>query len=82
MDIKFAEVIYANSDECAIYENYSGSGMFENTTTGIVCDSIEEFVKACVDATLDEPEIMEEFLGEFLFENIRCDSMGFDTIFY
>jgi hypothetical protein len=63
---------------CAIRDDYSGRGMYGTTTTGIVCESIEEFIKACVAATLDEPENMEEFL----YEDIRSDNMGLDIIFY
>ena len=80
MDIKFAEVIYASSlGECAIRDDYSGRRMYGSTTTGIVCSSgVSGFVKSCIAATLDEPEIMEEML----FKDICYDSMGLNTIFY
>lgn len=78
MHKKFAELICENSMSCEIRDDYSGRGMFGKTTTGIVCGSIEEFVKSCVAATLEEPESMEEIFTE----NIRSDNMGLDIIFY
>jgi hypothetical protein len=78
MDKKFVKLICINSDECVIYEDYSGRGMYGETTTGIVTSSISEFIKSCIAATLDEPEVMEKILSK----NIRSDSMGLDIIFY
>lgn len=68
---------HGNGD-CEIYEGYSGRGMFGKTTYGITCDSISSFISSCINAAIQEPEIM----GDFTDEPFNIDSLGLDVIVY
>ena len=80
MNIKTAELIAEAHDGLEVYENYSGRGMYGETTSGVV-GSTDDFHWALA-------EIMESYSQhsrEKVAEALRClqrDNMGLDMIFY
>lgn len=83
MQRKLAEILEEDGDgQVRIYENYSGRGMFGQTTVGIVvdqgCDLAGLIYNAAGQiAAAKETGELDEFCG-----TIRQDSMGHDTIYY
>lgn len=66
-----------------VYENYSGRGMFGETTTGIVCNK-SEFYNGIGGFLETAEEFDIELINEVgtMFKNLRTDSMGLSMIFY
>lgn len=77
MDRKIAETI-AEFGEFELMEDYSGRFMYGSTTYGIIVPGMSEFAHACIEAALQEPEIMQDALSELF----RTDNMGLDVIIY
>jgi tRNA(Ile2) C34 agmatinyltransferase TiaS len=76
---KAAEIITNYSGE--IYEDYSGRGMFGETTTAITFDSNLEFYEAIADVMVNEEQEQREMVADFL-RNIQKDSLGNGIIIY
>ena len=74
--------------EARIHENYFGRGMYDESTTGIVVDSLTELFRAvlnCPDQLVRDEE--GDWNGEFepwydYVQNIRTDNLGNGTIVY
>lgn len=92
MKREIAELIVDHGYDMEIYEDYSGRGMFGDTTTGIICDSFREF-SAAVSETFFEMILDAKDLGEdydtenakILLESvgrIRMDNLGKSLIVY
>ena len=90
MELKTAEFLKDQieniGESCEIHEDYSGRGMFGNTTTGIVVENVShvmralaEFAKSNSGLELTEEEFvaLDDIAGGF-----RSDSMAMDTILY
>lgn len=92
MKKEIAELIVENSYDMDIHEDYSGRGMFGNTTTGIVCDSEKDFYNAIGELYMEmikdaiiEAEYYDMKPAQELTETIgriRVDNMGYRYIFY
>lgn len=69
-------------DDARIYEEYSGRGMFGDTTTGVVVNSWSEVLKGVL-IYAAENGISEE-LRDTIFElrNFRSDNLGRQMIIY
>lgn len=92
MKREIAELLVNSGYDLQIYEDYSGRGMYGKTTTGIECDSINDFLKAVgeafcnlvADATMEGEDYdmtMAEYLQETLC-NFTQDSLGMRYIIY
>lgn len=79
MKAHIAELICSVNGSLELRENYSGRGMYGNTTTAIVFDSHNEFLAACVEAALNSDDF-DEFLDEI--SRFSYDSMGLSKIVY
>lgn len=87
MKLKHAELL---TDELSMLidielrEEYSGRGMFGGITSGVVVDSLSEFISAVGDylssAEADDIEIIKE-IGSAI-KHIKTDSMGYSVIIY
>jgi len=64
-----------------IYEDYSGRGMFNETTTAITFDSMSDFNEAIADVMVAEDQNEREIVADFL-RNYREDSLGKGIIVY
>jgi hypothetical protein len=77
-----------NGAECTIYEDYSGRGMYGETTTGIVVSSVLDVLSAVLEYMADNIEVGEQdywFGGTVLRDGLsefRQDNMGTNTIVY
>ena len=65
-----------NGDELTVYEDYSGRGMYGDTTTGLVVNDDRDFNDLIEAVTEISPN-----LGRKL-EKAKCDSLGFKIIYY
>jgi hypothetical protein len=70
--------------EIEVYEEYSGRGMFGDTTSGVVVDSLSEFISAIGDylSSADADEIDTVRAIGSAVKNISTDSMGMSVIIY
>lgn len=82
------EASMGSDHELDLYENYSGRGMYGESTAGVVCDDFAAFATALA-AMLqtiadDEPGLCDRFIEPIVDEmrKLRHDSMGRQTIFY
>lgn len=92
MKKEIAELIIDHGYDMRIYEDYSGRGMFGDTTNGIVCDSLRDFLAAVSETffemILDAKDLGEDYDTEnakILLENvgrIRMDNLGTSLIIY
>ena len=65
-----------------IHKDYSGRGMFGNTTTAISFENENDFYNAIGAIIQDgDPEELKE-LAEFLNGTVRTDSLGHEIIIY
>lgn len=82
MDIECAEILVEHSyDELTLHENYSGRGMYGNTTAG-VSGSISDLFTAIASVMRDGSHEEREVVAEGIRGGTRTDSMGLGTIFY
>ena len=65
-----------NGDELTVYEDYSGRGMFGDTTTGLVVNDDCDFNDLIEAVTEISPN-----LGRKLAK-ARCDDLGLQIIYY
>ena len=65
-----------NGDELTVYEDYSGRGMFGDTTTGLVVNDDSDF-----NDLIDVVTEISPNLGRKL-EKAKCDALGFKIIYY
>lgn len=65
-----------NGDELTVYEDYSGRGMYGDTTTGLVVNDDRDFNDLVEVVTEISPN-----LGRKL-EKTKCDALGFKIIYY
>jgi len=82
MNKALANVI-AEAVDGDIYENYSGRGMYGNTTTGVTFDGRpEDLCAALVNISGEIEELKKD--GELDDEvgSLHFDSLGMDTIVY
>ena len=56
MTQEFAELLNYYNDEIEVYEGYSGRGMYGDTTTGVVCDGLNNILEAVSDIILGQDE--------------------------
>lgn len=80
MKIEAAEIIANYGGE--IYENYSGRGMYDKTTTGITFGSQTEFNRAFADAIKNSGDDDEKELLTSALSKLQTDNMGLSIIFY
>jgi len=74
-----------DSIELELYENYSGRGMYGETTTGIVCDSFSELmvVGFVLGVYVGEDESCHDDESfALMLETLRWDNLGRRIIFY
>ncbi len=64
-----------------IYENYSGRGMYGKTTSGIVFDTLQDFISVLGDVMINEESEERLIVGEAISQ-ISTDSMGRGIIIY
>jgi len=75
-------------EDAKIYEDYSGRGMYGETTTGIVCSNPMAVTEALIEALLNTDEDEVETLNEQYNEDeddrtsLSFDSLGHDYIVY
>ena len=70
------EVAGFNGDELTVYEDYSGRGMFGDTTIGLVVNDDRDF-----NDLIDVVTEISPNLGRKL-EKSKCDALGFKIIYY
>ena len=70
------ECAESNGDELSVYEDYSGRGMYGDTTTGLVVNDDRDFNDLIEAVTEISPD-----LGRKL-EKAKCDILGFKIIYY
>lgn len=89
MELHAAELVKKAADyndyDISIYKEYSGRGMFGETTTGLVCSDINVLIKVIAFASKmftpdDNYLFFEDFLNDLL--PVKMDSLGKDVIFY
>lgn len=68
--------------ESEVREDYSGRGMYGESTSGVVVNSVEDFVRmvALTVAYIEDFDEREDFATEI--QNIKTDSMGRSVIVY
>ena len=80
--LTIVDAINSNGGDANIYEDYSGRGMYGETTTGVVVESgdIIASIINYADLFVDQ----EEDLGNPLYNirSIRADSLGLAAIYY
>ena len=64
---EMVDILQSEGYEAELYYDYSGRGMYGNTTTGVTTDARPN--------TMAEMEALEEW-------DFRSDSMGLDYIYY
>lgn len=64
-----------------IHENYSGRGMYGKTTSGIVFDTLQDFISVLGDVMINEESEERLIVGEAISQ-ISTDSMGRGIIIY
>jgi len=69
---ELVEFLESEGHEAELYENYSGRGMYGNTTTGVTTDA--SF------GTMDSMEQSLEIAG--IEPHMQRDNMGLDYIYY
>lgn len=69
------------NEQCEIYENYSGRGMFGRSCLGVVIKQGYSFMDFIINLTkyMDNNEVEDTY---FSLEGASYDSLGFDTIVY
>lgn len=70
--IELVEFLESEGYDAELYEDYSGRGMYGNTTTGVTTDARPQSMEAMEEA-MEEAEIDPSF---------RKDNMGLDYIYY
>ena len=79
MELEIAETILKYSEGgMVLKENYSGRGMYGVVTAGLIVEKTRDFFDALIRASINEPEIMQDAIGE----NFETDQLGFNIIFY
>lgn len=75
-----AELLSDYNYSLEVYEDYSGRGMFGETTQGVV-GSQQSFNRALAEIMVDADEDERKIVANEL-ESLRIDNMGLDLIFY
>lgn len=73
------------TSECSMYEDYSGRGMFGNTTTGLVIENLNDLYQIVAVASVRVKEDESDLSWEDFCEDLgtwRQDSLGRSTILY
>lgn len=82
MKKELAEAI-CNACNCEIYEDYSGRGMYGDTTTGIVVKSEISLITDILRNLRDISEQLDEAnIKSIDIRNLCIDSLGHDVIIY
>lgn len=69
--------------EASIYEDYSGRGMFNRTTTGIVTESAIALLGAAIEhVSADAADGMSWDINKWELYKLSTDSMGRNEILY
>lgn len=89
---EIAEMIVDYGSDLKLHEDYSGRGMFGNTTTAITCDEVDDFFSAVGDLMFDmilramrkgmEYDIKDAEELRDLLSTFRQDSLGLGRIIY
>lgn len=87
MKLEHAEILrdeLSTHIEIEVYKDYSGRGMCGDTTSGVVVDSLSEFISAIGDylSSADADEIDTVRAIGSAVKNISTDSMGMSMIIY
>ena len=76
---------YSDPENINVYEDYSGRGMYGNTTDGLVVSRFMEITKLVRHICEDRDNIadinVEDFLDKITSLS-RRDNLGYDTILY
>ena len=76
---------YSDPEDIRVYEDYSGRGMYGNSTDGLIVSNFMEIAKLvrhiCEDRDINEDINVEDFLDKITSLS-RRDNLGFDTILY
>lgn len=75
------EVANYGDHEFKHHKNYSGRGMFGEHTSGVVCDSLVEFLNVVAHIIVTEEEDSVRMVAEAITD-ISTDSMGKNIIIY
>lgn len=69
------------NEQCEIYENYSGRGMFGRTCLGVIVQRNDSFMDFIINLTkyMDNNGVEDT---DFSLEGASYDSLGLDTIVY
>jgi len=83
MQLELAELLSEYIDECEVYYDYSGRGMFGETTTGLVVESLPVLLSGVLENIEHIYRDMDErgLLG-LQMESVRKDNLGMETIIY
>lgn len=79
MDLKAANIILEYGGEIDV--DYSGRGMYGETTAGVIFDSDQDFFAALGAVMINEDESEREIVGTAI-KNLRIDNMGKGLIYY
>lgn len=70
-------------EQCRLYEDYSGRGMYGETTAGITGTSMENLVKCVITAIQEQDDAFIELIQQLdTIRNLRTDSLGRSIIIY
>jgi hypothetical protein len=78
------DLIENNGEEAELHEDYSGRGMYGDTTSGIVLDDPSQILAAICRIVGEGGRIDNDLkeMAEDLESGFRTDSMGMQTICY
>jgi hypothetical protein len=92
MNKDIAEMLINYGNDLSIHEDYSGRGMYGETTTAITCDSKDDLMEAIgecfFEMVLDAKDMGEDYDNTGVKElknvltNLQQDSLGRGYIFY
>lgn len=82
---RLVQVMSDCGEEAELYERYSGRGMFGETTTGVVVESIATLlarVIECAHEFVDHDDEIHDSLYAGDHMNFKLDTLGRDMIIY
>lgn len=92
MNKEIAEMLIDYGNYLSLHEDYSGRGMYGNTTTAITCDSKDDLMEAIgelfFEMILDAKDMGEDYDTtkakelKNVLTNLQQDSLGRGYIFY
>lgn len=76
------DVANDNDIDASLYENYSGRGMYGNTTTGLVVNTQSDLSTLLYNGAIAIAKGIESGELDPELSSIRSDNLGCDVIFY